>query len=347
MKPILGGEKILKMSPGRARYLGDITVTAAKVAVGGGIAKLARVTSTGVVTVTTSSAHGLAVGQMVDIDATGTHSTAFDLQRAVVTAVGTPTTFTYVLAGADLAEEVAAGSVKACTVTWTADAVNTPLATGDDLVLAVNSPTGVYGGEDNVWVVLHGTNVSAAAITAVGAFSPPGYSRTVAKVFPYGYAVDAVASGENTFKTITGATAYCAAEAVNAKFKVMALPALTTFAELGCETNFEFSPGTPESVSIACRMDGTAFSKPGQSPEKTATIGTRLFGMGEGLMRYNGTYCTAMLEIKREGVHITDRVYLTDLFPMGSPTIGEGNDPASVSTTGKYEHALLMPAPTA
>lgn len=227
------------------------------------------------------------------------------------------------------------------TGTWAADAVNTLAAAGEDLVGVILTPTGVAAAA-NIVLTLSGQDNVPANITAVCTFAPPAWCRIQAKTFPIGWGEDCIEASSKKLATISGATIVCGADTAGTIIGIYAIPELTTFTEIMCAEDVDWDTQAPESVSIACGMDGTAFSKPGRSGERSMRATTHLVSSAESMMRFDGMTVTALVELRKEGKVVTDRYFLQDWQVKAKPTLPSGNTPASAAGEGKYQLCISM-----
>lgn len=191
------------------------------------------------------------------------------------------------------------------------------------------------------WV--RGTNASDAVCSGVALFTPPTWAENQSYAFPQGYAVD-VDAGVNKFKTVTGISLVQSGSR-NLKVALMSLPETTDFALVGCTNNSDFTTKARPSKPIPCGMDGAAFNKKGRSEPGTLKLGANLISMGDGLMRYDGVTCTAMLVGIKEDAVMGDRVVLSRYIPKVSPKLPEGDALATLEADGNYQRAAYFVAP--
>jgi len=230
--------------------------------------------------------------------------------------------------------------------TWTASSPDAAIlaAAPMDLVAMVDSNSLNAGATDVVLTVV-GTDADSGALTGTATIAPPGYSTMTAKVFQQGYSVDVVVSGSKKFKTVASVTVACAVDAINAKITLFALPASATYVQIGCKTDLNFTTKSQTPTSIQCGLDKTAYQKPGETEESTISCTGKLFGFSEALSRFDGVRCTALIKVKKEAKLVTDHLYFLAATLKTNARSGEGGDVATLTTEGKYEDLVIMPAP--
>ncbi len=224
------------------------------------------------------------------------------------------------------------------------DDPRTALATaGESLQVALINPLFT---DVTTQVIVVGTDSSSAVASGVATFAAPSYALNTGKEFQAGYATDVVPvdTTDNLFKTITSVTVVGGSRGVKAQ--IVTLPSITNdYVLVGCSTDKDFTTKARESKPIACGMNGSAFAKGGRSTVGTLTVNTKLFGFGDGLVRYNGKRCTAMLVGLKEDLVIQDRIVFTSYWPTVKPRIPDGDAEAMLEGTGNYIDVFYFCAP--
>lgn len=229
---------------------------------------------------------------------------------------------------------------------FTADPVNDLPSDGKDLVAVIDNASGLID-EAAVTVTANVTFADNTTGTAVATFEPPGYARVEQNVFPVGFAVDLVPSSAKKIKAITSVSVDATLLAKGAVIAIWGPPDLDGFALVGCTTDKDFSTKARPSRPIACGMDGSAFSKRGRSEPGELNITAKVLNFGDGLARFNGVRCTAMVELEKEDTLISARIFFAEYVPTVRATYGDGEDEATFAGTGIYEDLIILNAPTA
>jgi len=229
---------------------------------------------------------------------------------------------------------------------WNPDPVNAPDQTsGNDLIAVVETRTGLNGGASNVVLTVNGLDSTAAPISATVTFKPPPYAKDQTKVFQVGYAVDVVQGANKKFKNITSIVATTAeAAAKGCKVTLFAMPALSTFTQVGCATDMRFNTKASIPVAIACGMDASAFTKPGRSERPDLSIGVKQFGFGDGIIKFDGIPCTGLVKVVKEGKIHTDNIYFLEMNVRVQPTLPDGEGEAMFDASGVFEDVAYLTA---
>lgn len=228
---------------------------------------------------------------------------------------------------------------------WTPDsAAATALGTTPQELVAVME-VDANGGAANIVVTVVGTDQSDGALTGTATFAPPGYAKMTEKIFPTGFAVDVSVAAGKKFKTITSVSVTNLAAAKNARITLFGLPSWTSFFLVGCKTDLNFATKSRVPKSIACGMDGTAFSKLGRSEESKLTFDSKLISMGDGAPRYDGVRATWAIQTTKEGRLVTERAYFLGAIIKVEPKHPDGEGESMASGSGIFEDVAIMPAP--
>ena len=226
---------------------------------------------------------------------------------------------------------------------FTPDPVNTPAAAGQEIIAIVDSDTGMDGGDANVVFTLTGTDPDDSAIELTASFAPPAYAKDTSKMFQVGYAAECVESGGALVKTLTAATVSCSAQATGAKVKFFAMPALATFKQVGCATDVRWTTKSAMPVAIACGRDSSAFVKPGRAERPSLSISGKLYGLGEGLAKYDGLTATYLVKIVKESKIHTDSLFFIEVALKCAPDIPDEGE-CTVTGDGLFEDVAYLVA---
>ncbi len=242
---------------GTQQFLASVTggsVQVATIVSGNGAVRAANV-----VTITTTSAHGLSPGQSVTI--AGVSDTSFN-GTFTITTVPSPTTFTYAQTAADATS--GGGSVSASTVKWSVNGVE-----GGNTMFGTISTTGLYTAPAAL------PPTTTATITSTGA-ARSNNVVTITTTAAHNFVVGQVV-------TISGVTD----TSFNGTFFIQTVPSSTTFTYAQTGSNATSGGGTVSSTAVqvkaAAVADTTKSDTATVSVEsgisisvspKTATVGT-------------------------------------------------------------------------
>ena len=249
----------------------------------------------------------------------------------------------------DPAIEIGKYAVKATNSgVYTADPVNTPLTgsgSASELIAVVDTSAGMYGGASNIVLTVTGTDQTDAALTGTATFAVPAWVKNTQRVFCLGFATDVVpATAGKKFKTVTGVTSTNATDAKNSAIALFSVQSYDNFVQVGCTTTKEFTTKARVTRPVACGMDASAFAKPGRSDPGELNITSKAVTYGDGLAKFNGINCTAMLKVVKEGQIETDRWFFIGYRPTVRPNFGDGEDEATFQGTGFYEDLAVLVA---
>lgn len=234
--------------------------------------------------------------------------------------------------------------------TWTGDAVNTLGAAGEDIVAVILNPTGVISAAEIALTVTARdpadvTGPEYDSMSLVATIAAPAWSRVQANRFPIGWGTDCIQAAGKKAAVITGATVVCNADAAGAIIGIYAMPALNSYVEIPCAEDVSWDSQAPESIAIPCGMDGTAFTKPGRSGERSLKASTHLISGADGFSRYDGSTVTAQLQMLKEGSVETERYFFASWQVKATPNLPSGNSVATSSAEGKFTLCIAMFAP--
>ncbi len=214
---------------------------------------------------------------------------------------------------------------------WTPDPINltndTDLPAAGDLVALVKNE---LRADAAVVLTLNVTFSDTSTGTAAVTFSPPSWGLNKKFHFQHGVAKDMrPAGGASDSLTITKINGL--ASVTNAKYgseiRICQLPALSAdWQEIGFVENVRPRVAIRPAVSIPDGFEGTAEVVPGRSEESRLEINTRYRSVVDGLGRYGGRNCCFMLEIRKQGLILTERHVFANSVIQVNPDFGDGND---------------------
>lgn len=178
-----------------------------------------------------------------------------------------------------------------------------------------------------------------------GSFTNVGYTSQQASFdFPVGRGVELSGNYEapvaSSVPVVTSGTLK-----QGSKFALIELPTLTAFALAGCTNNRAIKVPTRNTKSIPCGMNKAEWTTPGMTQEGSLEVTGLQVGVDDGLSRYRGTKCQAMLVTVREGRLITQRDFCLDWTGEADENYPEGDSEATVVLRGMYSKIVVLPAP--
>lgn len=225
---------------------------------------------------------------------------------------------------------------------WTPDAYAASQLLANPNNLVVVAETSVKDTGDIV-ITVNGTDQNGANLSATATIAPINWAKNQSVAFPTGTAWD-VLPGDLTkkFKTILSISIACTQVARGASFKVMSLPDISTFTEVGYTNDKNFNTRAPEAEAIQDRLDESAAVKPGMRPKGELTIKSKYVTLGDGMAKFAGVRCVAALELRKENLVLTERLIFTGFVPMVKPSAGNGKDQSDFDASGIYEKLAIF-----
>src|SRR5262245_16692121 len=96
--------------------------------------------------------------------------------------------------------------------------------------------------------------------------------------------------------------------------------------------------------AIASGFDATRYVKPGRTTEGKLRITSKDLTDDDGLRRFMGQRCVAMIETKKEELVITSRSFLTNFVPGASQTNPDGDGESMIECEGFFQHLVTVVA---
>ncbi|MDE2105594.1 MAG: hypothetical protein KGL39_50675 [Patescibacteria group bacterium] len=236
------------------------------------------------------------------------------------------------------------GGAVATYASYTAKAGATIVGAGADLqIVSEDRLTSAV----NCIVTLNVVDDLGATTTATGTFAPPTRASNQGSNFGRGYAVDLqVASGvARKIASITGLASIVGGSR-GCKFSIYQLPELATYVLVGATTEKNFNTKSRAAVGIDIGMEGDAAVKRGKTKKGELTIDTKFGSMADGLARFDGARCTALLVGMKDEVLTEQNLVFANFIPSVEVTAPEGDGESMAnSATGKFMDHLFFVAP--
>jgi hypothetical protein len=265
----------------------------------------------------------------------------------------TPTT----IASADypIAQTPALGGEKIVYLTTKASRLlGVGFLTSDDVVewKYVNAPTASQG--PIVAVAIDGGIQAAGAasptITFSGgggltaAFTSVGWSANQTLFdFPAGRAVEFTGTTFPTSSSVNNLATSGMKQ--GSKFAIIEMPFYADFLLAGCTNNRSIKVPSRNTKSIPCGMNKAEWTTPGMTQEGNLEVTGLQMGVDDGLSRFRGTKCQAMLPTVREGRLITQRDFILDWTGEADENYPEGDSEATVALKGMFSKMVVLIAP--
>lgn len=236
----------------------------------------------------------------------------------------------------------------ATTGTFEAEAgITLPASPGADLQMALLTPLRSAGSALSVGISAKGATTSTLNGTAT--FAPPGWVRDATANQPLGAAVDVVTTAAEKF--VSGSPTLALGTIANGvegvRIGLYRLPEPADWVLLGCTGEIRITDKSRKPKNIACGMNQSAFTKPGQTEIGTVSVGAKVRSFQEGLARIRGQRVSMMIVGKKEDSLITDRIVLSSVIMNTPIRLPEGDGEVVLEAEGQYEDALYFGAPSA
>ncbi len=196
--------------------------------------------------------------------------------------------------------------------------------------------------DEEVVLTLNVTDEDDASTTAVARFAPPAWVNDQTFNFPEGYAADLATANGKKIKAINSVVSLAGGKR-GGRILFLKLPALDTFAKVGCTTDDDFTTPARMAVAISCGSNPTKYVKRGRGEQNTLTITSKYVTFGDGLGRLNGRTATIMLLHRKEGL-LVERLFMGNWTSRAKPTVPDGNEEVKLQSEGLYEYFVCLVA---
>jgi hypothetical protein len=128
-------------------------------------------------------------------------------------------------------------------------------------------------------------------------------------------------------------------------FSVIELPAFSTFNLAGVTSDRKVTPPTRGSKAIPGGMEEGYWTTPGINKLGELEVTGPNLGFDDGLLRYAGIKCQAMLVTMRENRLLTVRAVAVDWTGAAETPYPSGESEATVTLKGPFNRLCAFPAP--
>ncbi len=187
---------------------------------------------------------------------------------------------------------------------------------------------------------------SASAVTYAGlsgTFTPVAHSSNATFNFPVGRAVELVTAGSYEAPT-SSSVPTAPGLLMGSKFALIELPLLATFIPVGSTTDRNVTLPVRGTKNIAAGMEEARWSTPGMAKAGELSITGLNQGYDDGLLRFAGVLCQAMLYRLSSERLITERTFCLDWVGSCRTPYPSGESEATVELTGSFYRAVVLPA---
>lgn len=217
-------------------------------------------------------------------------------------------------------------------------------------VATITSPNHGYATGQHVTTTLFGNasyNVTNVAITVVDAntftYAATGTNEsttadTTGTITPVG-----------TTQLVSSITAVQTPTIVNGgplqSFRVYQLPQVADYELILATTEIDFNTKDRPAKGIDAGMESDFWVKRGKAMPGDLSIGSKYRSTTDGLQRYSGQKCTAMLVGLKEGAVLNDRLVFAQWVGAVKPKLPDGEGEATMECAGKFVDHLFFVAP--
>lgn len=192
--------------------------------------------------------------------------------------------------------------------------------------------------------------VAADTITyagLTGSFTPVGWSSNTTFDFPVGRAVELTGTyaAPTSSSVPTLSLTPGAGMKRGSQFAIIELPAYADFVLAGCTTERNISVPSRGSKNIPCGMEASEWTTPGMTTPGELSITGVNQGPDDGLIRYAGVKCQAMVCAWKESRIETFRAICTDWTPQLTTAYPTGDTEATAALSGAFSKFVMFPAP--
>jgi hypothetical protein len=180
-----------------------------------------------------------------------------------------------------------------------------------------------------------------------GSFTPCGWTANQTFGFPTGRAVEL--TGTYSAPTVSSVPTFSLTAGTGIQtgswIDFIELPALSTFVLAGQTTDRRVTVPSRNTKAIAAGMYEAFWTTPGIIKTGNLAVTGLNQGYDEGLLRFAGVKCQAMLVPMREGRTITARSVCLDWTGSAETPYGSGESESTVSLTGMFNRMCSFVAP--
>jgi len=211
-----------------------------------------------------------------------------------------------------------------------------------------NTPlTGPPGGPIVAIALESGVMQTGAASTITyagltGSFQPIGWAANKGFNFATGRGVEL----DGTYAAPTSSSVPTVATGMKqgTKFALVEMPALADFVLAGCTNNRTIKVPVRGTKNIPCGMNEAEWTTPGRVKPGELEITGLNQSIDDGLGRFLGLNCQAMLVSVRGGRLITQRTFCLDYTPEADIAMPEGEGESTITARGQFSKYLVLPA---
>lgn len=180
-----------------------------------------------------------------------------------------------------------------------------------------------------------------------GSFSPVGWASNQTFNFQVGRGVELTGTFVNPTSSSVPTLSLTPGAGMlrGSQFNIVELPSYSDFVLAGCTTERSVTVPSRASKNIACGMEASEWTTPGMTSQGELEITGLNQGPDDGLLRFAGVKCQAMLVGLREERLETFRAICTDWTGTARTPYPTGDSESTVTLSGAFSRYIVFPAP--
>jgi hypothetical protein len=207
-----------------------------------------------------------------------------------------------------------------------------------------------YAGTNPIVAVATGGGIFQTAADTItfagraGSFTPAGWSSITGFDFPVGRAVelDGTYSAPNASSVPQLSLGAGSGMLNGSQFEIWELPLLADFNLAGCTTDRQLTIPARGTKNIPCGMNEAEWTVPGMTKVGQLEVTGLNQGYDDGLLRYAGVKCQAMLVEMRDSRLVRLRAICTDWIGDCKAPYPSGDSEATVTLSGQFSRFIAL-----
>lgn len=179
-----------------------------------------------------------------------------------------------------------------------------------------------------------------------GSFTPNGWSSNRTFNFPVSRGVELTGTYSAPTSSSVPTLSLGGSNGMlrGSRFALYQMPLLASFVAAGCTSDRNVTMPVRGTKNIPCGMEEAEWTTPGSTKAGELSITGLNQGYDDGLLRFAGVKCQAMLYRLRESRLITERTICLDWTPTCRTPYPSGESEATVELSGSFNKAIVLVA---
>jgi hypothetical protein len=195
--------------------------------------------------------------------------------------------------------------------------------------------------------VMNELKADAASVITIGdlsgTMSPVSYSANTSFNFPAGRGVELVGAGTTLITSAVVPTVTNAKR--GSKIGFVQVPKLEDFVLIRNTRSKDVTIPVKQSKAIASGLNSSRYTKPGVTVAGNLKVSALDQNWDDGIARFFGTKCVAMLATVKEERILTDRSFLVNYTPGASSANPDADNESTVDCDGAFQYMAVLPTP--